>query len=71
MNAVYQETTNKYATGKHERLNNRLDIFTIISEMNSPTELDLYVLEQPVVDSNNKKKYQAVHDKLSHLNGWC
>lgn len=71
MNAVYQETTNKYATGKHERLNNRLDIFTIISEMNSPTELDLYVLDQPVVDSNNKKKYQAVHDKLSHLNGWC
>ncbi len=71
MNAVYQETTNKYATGKHDRLNNGLDIFTIISEMNTPTELDLYVLEQPVADSNNKKKYQAVHDRLSHLNGWC
>ena len=71
MNAVYQETINKYATGKHDRLNNGLDIFTIISEMNTPTELDLYVLEQPVVDSNNKKKYQAVHDRLSHLNGWC
>ena len=71
MNAVYQETINKYATGKHDRLNNGLDIFTIISEMNTPTELDLYVLEQPVVDSNNKKKYQAVHDRLSRSNGWC
>ncbi|WP_294748586.1 DUF262 domain-containing protein [uncultured Exiguobacterium sp.] len=71
MNAVYQETTNKYAIGKHERLNEGLDIFTIISEMNTPTELDLYVLEQPAVDLNNKKKYQAVYDKLSSLNGWC
>lgn len=71
MNAVYQETTNKYATGKHDRLNNGLDIFTIISEMNTPTELDLYVLEQPAVDLNNKKKYPEVYDKLSSLNGWC
>lgn len=71
MKAVYQETTNKYATGKHDRLNEELDIFTIISEMNTPTELDLYVLEQPAVDLNNKKKYQAVYNKLSSLNGWC
>lgn len=71
MNSVYQETTNKYAIGKHERLNVGLGIFTIISEMNTPTELDLYVLEQPAVDLNNKKKYQAVYNKLSSLNGWC
>ncbi|WP_312193767.1 DUF262 domain-containing protein [Exiguobacterium sp.] len=71
MNAVYQETTNKYAIGKHERLNEGLDIFTIVSEMNTPTELDLYVLEQPAVDLNNKKKYPEVYDKLSSLNGWC
>ncbi|MBF8153998.1 DUF262 domain-containing protein [Exiguobacterium sp. TBG-PICH-001] len=71
MNAIYQETTNKYAIGKHERLNVGLGIFTIISEMNTPTELDLYVLEQPAVDLNNKKKYQAVYNKLSSLNGWC
>lgn len=70
MNAVYQETTNKYAIGKHERLNVGLGIFTIISEMNTPTELDLYVIEQPAVDLKNKKKYQAVYDKLSYLNGW-
>ncbi|WP_290786053.1 DUF262 domain-containing protein [Exiguobacterium sp. UBA7533] len=71
MNAVYQETTNKYAKGKHERLNEGFDIFTIISEMNTPAELDLYVLEQPIVNSNNKENYQAVYDKLYHLNGWC
>ncbi|MFB3226531.1 DUF262 domain-containing protein [Exiguobacterium sp. PHA03] len=71
MNAVYQETTNKYAIGKHERLNAGLGIFTIISEMNTPTELDLYVIEQPAVDLKNKKKYQTVYDKLSSLNGWC
>ncbi|WP_426272660.1 DUF262 domain-containing protein [Exiguobacterium sp. R-17] len=71
MNAVYQETTNKYAIGKHERLNVGLGIFTIISEMNTPTELDLYVIEQPAVDLKNKKKYQTVYDKLSSLNGWC
>ncbi|EZP59229.1 DUF262 domain-containing protein [Exiguobacterium sp. RIT341] len=71
MNAVYQETTNKYAKGKHERLNEGFDIFTIISEMNTPAELDLYLLEQPIVNSNNKENYQAVYDKLYHLNGWC
>lgn len=71
MNAVYQETTNKYAIGKHERLNVGLGIFTIISEMSTPTELDLYVIEQPAVDLKNKKKYQTVYDKLSSLNGWC
>lgn len=71
MNSIYQETTNKYAKGTHERLNEGLDIFTIISEMNTPTELDLHVLEQPIVDPNNKKKYQAVYDRLFHSNGWC
>jgi hypothetical protein len=70
MTAVYPQTINKYAQGKHERLNKGLDLFAKISEMNDPEELKLLVLERPEVDSNNQKRFKVVYDSIWKWNGW-
>lgn len=70
MNAVYPQTINKYARGKHERVNEGVDLFSIISEMNHAEELKLIVLEQPTFDTKTKEKYKAVYDLLCEWNGW-
>jgi hypothetical protein len=70
MNAVYPQTINKYARGKHERLNEGLDLFTEIIEMSNAEELKLIVLEQPNIENRNKEKYEAVYDLLCKWNRW-
>lgn len=70
MNAVYPQTINKYAQGGHERVNEGLDLFSEISEMNSAEELKLIVLEQPNIEDKNKEKYKAVYDLLCEWNRW-
>ncbi|MBM7572925.1 DUF262 domain-containing protein [Aquibacillus albus] len=70
MDAVYLKTINKYARGRHERVNKDLDLFSRISEMNHPEELKLIVLEQPAVENKNKEKYKAVYDLLCKWNRW-
>ncbi|GAE27297.1 hypothetical protein JCM9140_3428 [Halalkalibacter wakoensis JCM 9140] len=70
MNAVYPQTINKYARGKHERLNEGLDLFSEMSEMNHAEEIKLIVLERPNMENRNKEKYQAVYDLLCEWNGW-
>lgn len=70
MNAVYPQTVNKYAQGKHERLNEGLDLFTVISEMNNAEDIKLIVLEQPNIENKNKQKYKAVNDLLCEWNRW-
>ena len=70
MNAVYPQTINKYARGRHERLNEGLDLFSEISEMNHAEELKLIVLEQPNIENKNKEKYKAVYDLLCEWNRW-
>ncbi len=70
MNAVYTQTVNKYAQGKHERLNEGLDLFTAISEMNNAEDIKLIVLEQPNIENKNKQKYKAVYDLLCEWNRW-
>lgn len=45
MKAVYRESVNKYAQGKSERVNYGLNMFSLISEMQDPMELDMVVLE--------------------------
>lgn len=62
MYAVYDKTINNYARGKHERININLDLFTQISEMQHPEQLDLIDL-QPVIKHElavNAKNYQSV-----------
>lgn len=70
MNAVYPQTINKYARGEHERANEGLDLFSVISEMNNAEELKLIVLEKPDIDNKNKEKYKAVYDLLCEWNRW-
>lgn len=70
MQAVYQQTTNKYAKGEHERANYGLDMFSIISEMVDPEELKLVVFQQPDIANNNKEKYKEVYNLLCEWNGW-
>lgn len=72
MQAVYVETINGYALGKHERINKDLDLFTKISEMNTPEELNYIIfekIEKEKVESNIKK-YPEVWDLLSQENRW-
>lgn len=70
MNAVYPQTINKYAKGKHERANYRINMFAAISEMADPEELKLLVLTKPDIDDKNKEKYKAVYELLCEWNGW-
>ena len=70
MKAVYRESINKYAQGKSERLNSELNLFSIISDMQDPTELDTILLDKVSEDTfkNSKvniKRYQKVFEKIS------
>ncbi|MDQ0233101.1 DUF262 domain-containing protein [Metabacillus malikii] len=70
MNAVYPQTVNKYARGKHERLNEGLDLFSAMSEMNDAEDIKLIVLEKPNIEQKNKQKYKAVYELLCEWNRW-
>lgn len=72
MYSVYPETINRYAIGRHDRINEGLDIFTIISEMQEPEELNLIIFER--INKQKIKvglnKYKKVWDYLREVNGW-
>lgn len=70
MNAVYPQTINKYAVGDHERVNEGLDMFQRICEMNDPEELKLIVLQRPESDIAMIEKYRNINDLLCKWNGW-
>lgn len=70
MYAVYPQTINKYATGLHERVNEELAMFSIISEMQNPEDLKLIVLEKPEIRGNNEEKYKEIDALLCKWNGW-
>lgn len=70
MNAVYPQTINKYAKGQHDRVNEGLDLFSRISEMNDPEELKLIVLNRPEIDQTNQEKYRIIYNLLYEWNGW-
>ena len=72
MIAVYPETINKYALGRHERVNSGIDIFAKISEMIEPEELNLIILDK----LNNEqvgdrlKNYNEIWEFLKKENRW-
>ena len=72
MIAVYPATINKYAIGKHERINKGLDIFTKISEMNEPEELNIIILEKLDKEKvkSNLNRYKEVWEFLRKENRW-
>lgn len=60
MTAVYIQTINKYALGKHGEMNEGLNLFEKIAWMQNPQELDNIILENPkeetVLDKCKKDK---------------
>lgn len=67
MYAVYPQTINKYAIGEHDRVNKKVDIFSSISEMSDPNELQQVVLNRITVDQRFIVKYQAVYQLLDTM----
>jgi len=70
MDAVYPQTINKYALGKHERINYGLCLFSLISEMNDVEELKFISLDKPDVEDRNKIKYKEIYKIICKWNGW-
>ena len=70
MHAVYPETINKYALGKHERLNERLNLFSEINDMHDVDEIKLLDIKQPVPVDGNLAKYKAIVNKIEQENRW-
>lgn len=72
MVAVYPQTVNKYAMGKHERINEGLDLFAKIGEMYEPEELNLIIFEKldEAQVNNNLDKYPKVWEFLQKANRW-
>ena len=66
MSSVYRESINKYARGLHERINEGINIFEKISEMISPEELELILLDEIPKD----EKYKCIYNKIAKFNGW-
>lgn len=72
MIAVYPETINNYALGRHDRVNNGIDIFAKISEMIEPEEVNLIILDklnQEQVE-NSLKNYKEIWEFLKKENRW-
>lgn len=67
MKAVYRESVNKYAQGLSDRINYGLNMFSLISEMQDPMELDTIILENVSEErfKNSKinvERYQKMYD---------
>ena len=62
MYSVYQETVNNYALGSNSRVNNGLNIFSIISEMSSPADMDSIILDD--IKENGIKNPREQNKKL-------
>lgn len=70
MQSVYPQTINKYALGKHERLNLDLNLFSKINDMHDVEDLKLIVLNQPENVDSNYIKYKTISDKIKKQNRW-
>lgn len=68
MHSVYPETINKYALGSWDsRINSGLNLFTKISEMQNPQELDSIILEKVTeeqLESYKSTKYKNIWNKI-------
>lgn len=69
MKAVYRESVNNYAQGKSDRVNSGLNMFSLISEMQDPMELDTVVLENVTEERfrNSKiniNRYKTMYDTM-------
>lgn len=70
--AVYKESINKYALGKHELLNSGLNIFERISEMINPEEIESIYIDISKVEKSkvkDKEQYKKIFDMVVGNNG--
>lgn len=65
--AVYQESINRYALGKHE-YNNEINIFEKIYEMKSPKEI--FVIPVNKIEKSKNEGYKELYEKISKFSGW-
>ena len=65
MKAVYRESVNKYAQGKSDRVNFGLNMFSLISDMQDPNEIDSIVLDY--VSEEQFKKSKINVDKYNKM----
>ena len=63
MKAIYRESVNNYAIGKSERVNEGLDMFFRIADMQEPIELDTIGLK-PINENNKNDKYDNLYTLL-------
>lgn len=57
LHSVYEESINRYALGRSKT---GINLFSLISEMSRPEEIDSLLLYQ-VVEKNNNKKYREIY----------
>lgn len=74
MTAVYEQSINKYALGSRD-LNNEINMFTRISEMNEPEEIKIILLDKPELPNVKdgakiKDEYKIILDKICDYNNW-
>jgi len=69
MKAVYPATVNKYALGKHDRINTNIDMFAKMSEISSPSALKEIVFS-PISSTGIDPKYSEIFDFIERQNKW-
>ncbi|MBR7554515.1 DUF262 domain-containing protein [Allobacillus sp. GCM10007491] len=67
--AVYEKSINKYALGKNESLNYRLNLFTAIRDARSPKDLEMTVLDDIKKDDIASKYKKNSFDDLRQAIG--
>lgn len=70
MKSVYPQTINKYACGKHDRINMGKDLFALLSEMVDPQELKAVILDRVNESDIQNNKYKGVYEIMKQWNGW-
>lgn len=65
MKSVYRESANRYALGKHDRINPSFNLFARISEMQEPEEMDVIVLDP--IDETLINEYDINTDRYKQI----
>jgi hypothetical protein len=68
MYSVYLQSINNYARGLHDRLNNGIPMFELISNMNNIKEIDTIILEQ--VSKKHLDKDIPIAQKIKEITNW-
>lgn len=68
MYAVYKETIDKYARGKHERINHGINLFSKISEMENPNDIKMIQFEK--IKNIKTDSFNEIYEKINEWNGW-